>query len=681
MSELGAVMTSDNYLQGIFDAVEDAIWILDMDRQIVNANKATQEIFGKSPQDVIGLHCCQATYDNILPREDCPFESMLKTGKRASAQLTLNNKWYEAVIDPIFSKSGEIIKAVYIVKNIDELKRAEQSVQIRSEIMERIARGEPLPQLLSFISTAIERERPELICSIMLADENGLALFNVAGPSLPDFYNIAIKRIKIGEGIGSCGTAAFRKERVVVEDIAIHPFWKNFRPAREADLRSCWSEPIFSPSGKLLGTFGIYHRKPTIPGDEEIRLIEQASAFAGIAIERSRNELERDELEHRLSQSQKMEAVGHLAGGMAHDFNNLLTPIIIYSDMLKRELSGDENLLHKINGIINASNKARDLTQQLLSFGRKQVMQMQVIDLNEAISSFYSIMRRTLRESIDINLRLSSQAAIIRADRSKLDQVILNLAINAQDAINETGKILIETGQVMIDDEYARLYPGMRTGDFILLAFKDNGCGMSNETLLHIFEPFFTTKQVGHGTGLGLANVYGIVKQHNGYIAAVSKVGKGTTFKIYFPRVNEPLSGANVTVTHSPSDHVGTGTILLVEDNEMVRVMTTELLEGFGYKVYVGEYPEHALELVRQIPDKIDLLITDVVMPGMNGQQLFERIKAERPDIERVLYISGYTNNIIVTAGALDEGLHFLQKPFTVDGLMTKVKGLLHPSG
>ena len=674
-------MTLVKELQGIFDAVEDAIWVLDMDRQIVSANKATQKIFGKSPQDVTGLHCCQATCDNILPRENCPFESMLKTGKRASVQLTLNSKWYEAVMDPIFNKSGAIIKAVYIVKNIDELKRAEQSVQIRSEILERIARGEPLPQLLSFISTAIEKERPELICSIMLVDEKGLSLLYGAGPSLPDFYNIAVNHIKIGEGIGSCGTAAFRKERVIVEDIAIHPFWKNFKPAREAELRSCWSEPIFSSSGELLGTFGIYHRKPTIPGDEEIRLIEQASAFAGIAIERNRNELERDELEHRLSQSQKMEAIGHLAGGVAHDFNNLLTPIIIYSDMLKRELSGDENLLHKINGIINASNKARDLTQQLLSFGRKQVMQMQFIDLNEGILSFYSIMRRTVRESIDIKLRLSSQAAIIRADRSKLDQVILNLAINAQDAINETGKIIIETGQVMIDDEYARLYPGMITGNFILLAFKDNGCGMSDETLLHIFEPFFTTKQVGHGTGLGLANVYGIVKQHNGYIAAVSKVGKGTTFKIYFPLVNEPQGKANVTVTDSASDHVGAGTILLVEDNEMVRVMTAELLERFGYKVHVGEYPEHALELVRQIPDKIDLLITDVVMPGMNGQQLFERINAERPDIERVLYISGYTNNFIVTAGALVEGLHFLQKPFTVDGLMARVKGLLHPSG
>ncbi|MDU0458011.1 MAG: cache domain-containing protein [Geobacteraceae bacterium] len=663
--------------QGTFDAVEDAILVLDMDRRIISANKAVQAVFGKSPADVTGLDCCQATYGKILSRTDCPFETMLKTGKRASVQASINNRWYEIEVDPIFSETGEIIKAVYIVKDIDQLKKAEQGVKTRAEILERIARGEPLSQLLSFISTSIEAESPGAFCSIMLVDDDGLRLVTGAAPSLPDFYNSAVNRTRIGEGIGSCGTAAFRKERVVVEDIEGHPFWKGFVPAREAGLRSCWSEPIFSSAGQLLGTFAIYHQRPAIPGMAEINLIEQASAFAGIAIERSRNEQEREELEHRLSQSQKMEAIGHLAGGVAHDFNNLLTPIIIYADMLKRALPDDEKLLSRVDGIIGASHKARDLTQQLLSFGRKQVMQMQVIDLNEAISSFYVIMRRTLRESIDINLQLSSQSAVIRADRSKLDQVILNLAINAQDAIDDTGEIVIETGQVMIDDEYARLHPGMRAGDYILLAFRDNGCGMSDETLRHIFEPFFTTKQVGHGTGLGLANVYGIVKQHNGYIAAVSKAGDGTTFKIYFPLVDEQPGGGGVVLAGPASDYTGSETILLVEDNEMVRGMTAQLLEGLGYRVYASEHPEEALELVRQIPERIDLLITDVVMPGMNGQQLFERINSEHPEIDRVLYMSGYTNNIIVNDGALEEGIHFLQKPFTVDAMMVKVRGLL----
>lgn len=674
------IMKSAKEWQGTFDAIEDVVWLLDMDRKVVRANKATQRMFAKSPQEITWLSCCNTAHEDMRPHPECPFVRMLETKRRASMQMLIANRWFEVSVDPVFSNDGAIINAVHIIKDITELKKAELRERVRFEILERIGSGDSLPQLLSFIALSIEKELPGSLCSILLVDEDGLRLLNGAAPSLPDFFNSAVNRTKIGEGIGSCGTAAFRRERVVVEDITAHPFWKDFIPAREAGLGSCWSEPIFSSGGQLLGTFAIYHRKPQAPGEEEIHLIEQASVFAGIAIERSRGESDREELELRLSQSQKMEAIGHLAGGVAHDFNNLLTPIIVYSDMLKRALADDAKLLPKVDGIINASLRARDLTRQLLSFGRRQVMHMQIIDLNEAISSFYSILRRTLRESIDINLQLSSQTAVIRADRSKLDQVVLNLAINAQDAIEETGQILIETGQVMIDDEYARLHPGMKTGDYILLAFRDNGCGMSDETLQHIFEPFFTTKQVGHGTGLGLANVYGIVKQHNGYISVVSKLGHGTTFKIYFPLVNEQPVGTGTVVISQVSDYAGTETILLVEDNEMVREITAELLEGFGFKVYVGEHPEHALELIRQIPEKIDLLITDVVMPGMNGQQLFERINADRTVIEKVLYISGYTDNIIVNAGELETGIHFLHKPFSVDSLMAKVKELLYPS-
>ena len=672
------IIAAANEWRGTFDAIEDAVWVMDMDRRIIRANKATQAIFGKSPREVIGLHCCQATYGKIPSRKDCPFEGMLKTGKRASAQLCRKSSWFEVSVDPIFAETGEIIKAVFIAKNIDELKKAELREHVRSEILERIARGEPLPQLLAFIATVIEKERPEALCSIMLADEDGKRLVNGAAPSLPEFYNLAVNRTRIGEGVGSCGTAVFRKERVVVEDIDTHPFWKGFAPAQEAGLRSCWSEPIISSAGQLLGTVAIYHRHPAAPGCEEIHLIKQAAAFAGIALERSKSEAERAELELQLGQSQKMEAIGHLAGGVAHDFNNLLTPIIVYADMLKRALTNEEKLLPRIDGIIKASHKARDLTQQLLSFGRKQVMQMQIVDLNEVISSFHSIMRQTLRESIDINLQLSAYPAIIRADRSKLDQVILNLAINAQDAIGDIGRVTVETGQVMIDDEYARLLPGMETGLYALLSFKDSGCGMSDEIMRHIFEPFFTTKQVGHGTGLGLANVYGIVKQHKGYIDAQSKVGVGTTFTIYIPLVDEkPDSSAQDKEGHAVAP-AGNETILLVEDNEMVRVMAADLLEGLGYRVHVADHPEKALELVSRHPERIDLVITDVVMPAMNGQQLFERINAERPDIDRVLYISGYTNNIIVTTDASAEEIHFLPKPFTLDALVEKVRGLLH---
>lgn len=564
-------------------------------------------------------------------------------------------------------------------KNIHNLKKAEHREQVRSRILERIAAGEPLHQLLSFIAVSIEKENPEMLCSILLVSDDGRRLLNGAAPSLPDSYNAATHRTKIGEGIGSCGTAAFRRERVIVEDIDNHPFWKGFLPAREAGLRACWSEPVISSAGVLLGTFAIYHRAPAIPGEEELSLIQQASAFAGIAIERSKGEAERIELEHLLSQAQKMEAIGHLSGGIAHDFNNLLTPILIYSDMLKRSLPDNEKMRSQLDGIIKASGKARDLTQQLLSFGRKQVMQMQVVDLNDVITSFHSMIRRTLRENIILNLQLSSQPAVVRADSSKLEQVLLNLVLNAQDAITDNGAISLETGQVLIDDEFAHRHPGMNSGRFVLMSCTDNGCGMSSETMERIFEPFFSTKEVGHGTGLGLANVYGIVKQHNGYVLAVSDVGIGTTFKIYLPAGTEKAQLLRTVKEQPDLDHGGRAAILLVEDNEMVRAMSSELLEGFGYTVHSAETPERALELLKMLNGKIDLVITDVVMPGMNGRQLFEKITSEYPEIDKVLYMSGYTNNIIVTDGELDEGLHFLQKPFTVDALMAKVKELLGP--
>jgi PAS domain S-box-containing protein len=793
--------------QGTFDAVEDAVWLLDMDRKIVRANRATQSVFGKSPRGVIGLGCCEASQDDMKQHQDCPFDRMMETRKRALMQMEIGNRWFEVSVDPVINEEGVVINAVHIVKDITTLKKAELRESIRSEILERIASGEPLSQLLAFIAVSIEKESPGALCSILLVDDECKRLLKGAAPNLPDFYNRAANRTKIAEGVGSCGTAAFRRERVVVEDIDTHPFWNGFTPAQEAGLRSCWSEPIFSAGGALLGTFAIYHREPATPGEEEIRLIEKAAIFAGLAIEHSRAdqvlrsseeryrtlvdnlpvvvweadesstasfisrrveqvygfsqeemyaagpdlwferihvddrervtaayaafftgdrvfdeeyrimrkdgewiwlhdfayaissqgkkklaygvfadislhkraELERDELEHLLSQAQKMEAIGHLSGGIAHDFNNLLTPILIYSDMLRRSLPDNQKMRSQLDGITKASGKARDLTQQLLSFGRKQVMQMQVTDLNDIIMSFYSMVRRTLRENINLSLQLASQPAVIRADSSKLEQVLLNLVLNSQDAIAANGTISIETGQVLIDDEFARRHPGLNPGRYVLLSCTDNGCGINDETKERIFEPFFSTKEVGHGTGLGLANVYGIVKQHKGYIMAISTVGVGTTFNMYLPVCDEKPRSFIAGKEKNDIDHTGSAVILLVEDNEMVRVMSRDLLEGFGYTVYCAEYPEQALELVKTIQEKIDLVITDVVMPGMNGQQLFERITAEHPEIDKVLYMSGYTNNIIVTEGELDDGLYFLQKPFTVDALMAKIKELLRP--
>lgn len=664
--------------QETFDAVEDAIWLLDLDRSVVKANRATETKFGIPLRQVVGKRCCDVMHVDSTPHDACPFDEMLKSGRRATTQLRMGMRWYEVTLDPVFDEHGAITKAVHVLKDISGLKQSELREHIRSEILERIARGERLSDLLGFIARSIEQERPGALCSILLASKDNKRLLIGAAPSLPDAYNIAVHRTRIGEGIGSCGTAAYRRERVVVEDIATHPFWKGFTAAEEAGLRSCWSEPILSSAGTLLGTFAIYHREPAAPGPAEIRLIEQASAFAGIAIERSRNEEERAELEEQLHQSQKMEAIGHLAGGMAHDFNNLLTPIVIYADMLKKTVPLDDSKgRSKLEAIISASHKARDLTQQLLSFGRKQVMQMKITDLNELISAFITMVRRTLRESIEITLRLSPQQQIITADRSKLEQILLNLALNAQDAIADTGSITIETGQILIDDEYARLHPDLIPGTYVMLQFADSGCGMPETVLKHVFEPFFTTKQAGHGTGLGLANVYGIVKQHNGHVEVQSTVDKGTSFRFYFPAAEGVPEAAANQHQGDQCALAGKGTVLLVEDNDMVREMALELLEELGYTVLAEGHPEQALEMACRNETAIDLVITDVVMPGMDGKRFFEQLREQRPEIGKVLYMSGYNNAIMTPGGILQDGVHFLQKPFTIDAFQAKVLEIL----
>ena len=384
---------------------------------------------------------------------------------------------------------------------------------------------------------------------------------------------------------------------------------------------------------------------------------------------------QRKQLEEQLLHTQKLESIGRLAGGVAHDFNNLLTPIIGYSELLKRELPEDGTAAAKIRQIMKAADKARILIQQLLSFSRKQILEMKVIDINKALDSFSGILRCTIRENIELKIHLTSFSRGILADTHQIEQIIMNLVVNAQDAISGNGVITIETALVELDNDYCLQHEGTVPGGHMMLAVTDNGCGMDKLTISKVFEPFFTTKEVGQGTGLGLATVHGLVKQHGGNIWVYSEPGIGTTFKCYFPVVNEIPVAEQHETTKQVVFNGEQYTILLVEDNEMARNLAYEILKEHGLSVIVAENPMQALQMVDGVT--IDLLITDVVMPGLTGAELNRRLLKLYPNL-KTLYMSGYTSNVIVHHGVLAEGINFIQKPFTVNDFAKKVESVLN---
>jgi two-component system, cell cycle sensor histidine kinase and response regulator CckA len=662
------------------DAASEAILQIDMEGRLVQFNHALCAMTGYAPEELSGfrLHDLEppAYAATVLPN----LQRLREVGQATfeSAYLAKDGTLIPVEVTARVMQSAGRPLVLSVARDISQRKRAEQRELARRDLLEKIATDAPLGELLAGIVHFVEQEVPGALCSVLLTDETGTRLRHGSAPSLPEAYNQAVDGLAIAQGMGSCGTAAFLQQRVVVEDIGTHPYWKGFRPARTAGLRSCWSEPIFSSEGELQGTFAIYHREPCSPRVEDLQLIVSAAHLASIAIGRVRGDERRRSLEDQLRQIQKIEAVGQLAAGIAHDFNNLLTPIFVYMDMIRRGFPEDHPQRRQVDAVILAAHKASELTRKLLSFGRKQVLCMDVLDLNETIFSFSDIMRTTVRESISLELKLTPERSHLLGDRGQMEQILLNLAVNAQDAITGTGAITLETGRLILDEEYARLHPGVKPGPYLLLAFSDNGCGMGEETLRHIYEPFFTTKEVGRGTGLGLATVYGIVKQHDGYIEVWSRPGVGTTFKLFFPMSQAAAGraqeqGAGILAQRG----AGAGkTILLVEDNAMIREMAEELLEGYGYRTLVAATPTEALERAACLEGPIDLLVSDVVMPQMNGPELHERLLESHPGLP-VLYISGYTGNVVLHKETPTMETNFLTKPFTLEQFLERIRQML----
>jgi nitrogen-specific signal transduction histidine kinase/ActR/RegA family two-component response regulator len=386
------------------------------------------------------------------------------------------------------------------------------------------------------------------------------------------------------------------------------------------------------------------------------------------------------ELEEQLRQSQKMEAVGQLAGGIAHDFNNLLTAIMGNSELLLAKIDEDDPRRADIEEIRHAGARAARLTRQLLAFSRRQVMEPAILDLNSVVENVSKMIQRLIGEQIELLTNLDGDLGQVVTDPGQIEQVILNLAVNARDAMPEGGKLLIETANADFDVEYLNRHARVEPGLYVMVAVSDTGRGMDEETRSRIFEPFFTTKESGKGTGLGLSTVYGIVKQSNGYIWVYSEPGRGTTFKIYLPRAEraELVESPEIAaVEHVPR---GGETALLVEDDDGVRAVVRRTLQSGGYVVLEARNAGQAVRLAREYDGPIDFLVTDLIMPDMSGRELAKRVAAYRP-LVRVLYMSGYSDNAVLGQGMLTPEMEFLAKPFSQDSLLQKVRRILETPG
>jgi signal transduction histidine kinase/ActR/RegA family two-component response regulator len=663
------LLQANSEMRAVFQTIPDLLFRLDHQGTILDFKAGVTNDLVPQPGGLLGKRIQEIPLKDVALQFQNAIDQVRKRKSVFDIEYSLSiqgqESFYEARFVPLLED-----QIIVIVRNITERHRAELLRAGQNQILEMIVKGVSLEEVLTSLVRLNESLSEGMLCSILLMDSDERHLRHGAAPSLPEAYNQAINGIAIGPTVGSCGTAAFHKKTVIVTDIVADPLWADFRSlAAHHGLRSCWSAPILSHQGKVLGTFAMYYRQVRSPSPTELRFIESTTRIAGVAIERKH-------LEEQFREAQKMDAFGQLAGGIAHDFNNILTVILGNVSLLQTcQLSSVErdSVISEISG---GANRAANLTRQLLMFGRRQVMQPQRLDLNEVVGDMIKMLRRLIGEDITLEAQFESGAAPVFADVGMMEQVLVNLAINSRDAMPRGGKLSIETSTVTVAQERLVGKTAALPGDYVRLSVRDNGCGIAPEYLTRIFEPFFTTKEVGKGTGLGLATVFSIVEQHHGWIEVDSRENVGTVFDIFLPRtsgierlVREPQNGLATSN--------GKETILVVEDERRVRQLIQTALERHGYHVYCADSGVAGIELWQKHRASINLLMTDMVMPnGMGGRELADRLRSEKPDL-KVIYCSGYTDDRLGADSPLRDGTSFLEKPFRIWNLLQKIRSCL----
>ncbi|MGO9405264.1 MAG: PAS domain S-box protein [Terriglobales bacterium] len=620
-------------LQGITEGTTDAVFVKDLRGRYQMSNSAGARLLGRSVEEVVGKDATELftaeESRQIMERdravlqsgETCTYEEVEVSAGVARTYLSTKGPYRDA--------TGRVVGLFGISRDITDRKRVEEEIHKSEQRLRIHVEHTPL--------------------AVIEWDLN----FRVAT------WNAAAERLfgySREEALGQHGSfivpPAFRRH--------VDQVWQGLLE-QKGGVRS--TNDNLTKAGRTISCE--WYNTPLV--NESGRAFGVASLVQDVT--------DRVALEEKLRHAQKMEAVGRLAGGVAHDFNNILTVILGYSQILASGVPAASRLMDATVQIRTAAERAEEITRQLLAFSRKSMLSPRVIDLNNIMMNLDTMLRRLIGDDVAIVTVPGRHLGTVKADPGQIEQVIMNLAVNARDAMPNGGTLTLETANAELDEAYAREHPPTRAGRYVMLAVSDTGIGMTADTQAHIFEPFFTTKEVGKGTGLGLSTAYGIVKMSGGYIWVYSEPDRGTTFKIYFPLVDQPAE--EIQAERRPAGmQRGTETLLLVEDNEQVRELTSEVLADSGYQVLLAASPEEALALCRGNHPDIHLLVTDVILPGMNGPQLAEKIKQISPRT-RVLYVSGYTSNAIVHYGVLDAGLWFLAKPFSLSELVAKVRQVL----
>ncbi len=702
--------------QDIFQAISQPAVLLDSNQRVLAVNQGLEKLLGG--RDLVGkqVKCWEIFHGKGIdgPPPGCPFVTMRDERRAVTTEVEvemLDDKVFVVSCTPIYDQEGRLDKVVHIATDITDRKLAEESLrqqvarlvsplsdevdinfadlfdlQELQSFQDQFAAatgvasiitypdGTPITQPSSFCRLCIDviRQTKRGLANCFLSDAV-IGRHNPDGPIVQPCLSGGLWDAGASITVGGRHVANWLIGQVKNEqqDEAKLLEYGRSIGADEEEFRAALAEvPIMSRAqfeniARFLFTFANQISARAFQNLLQARFIH----------EREEAEKEKKRLEDQLAQATKMEAIGRLAGGVAHDFNNLLTGIGGYAEMLLDRLpEADPVARADLQEIKKSAERAAALTAQLLAFSRKQVIDPEVTDLNELVGSTVRLLQRLIGEDIELRVLSATRLDRVKVDRHQMEQVLVNLAVNSRDAMPTGGRLTIETRNVTLDENYCAERIDIKPGRYVQLAVSDTGCGMTPEMQAHLFEPFFTTKARGKGTGLGLAMVYGILSQHNGFIHVYSEVGVGTVFKIYLPSADEPLQPRR----YAPMDELPTGneTVLLVEDEAVVRRLAGKILERQGYRVLTANDTQDAYEMARAFEEPIDLMLSDVIMPGLNGRQLYEKIKPLRPHM-RVLFMSGYTEDAIARHGVLDKEFSFLQKPFTMAGLARKVREVL----